>query len=345
MSKLPPKSFSQYLKHQRSFCLFFILAMAPMSHGQTVLDTANEKLEDDTSNPFIGPQNEGTAPMLLEDEFEDIGPQYLLVPGKPIHNWFSGLLDIQWMNSSNPTQADDNRKKSADLRVLTAQVHAVTPEKNFAGGRFSALAGFRYQIFDYGTLSGDKNINGIPVSQNDFEAMTLFGHAKWNYEQWKLQLGLRWTQLNNDSGGSDFYHELVPSFSLGHEFVLSKNTMLTAEYDIAHYATTGQSAFNIRDDFNDRVTQGFSLRLLHRLSPKLYLQPMARVQYAIYSDDPNGDREDTTYSLGLNLSYYHNSYIVLRLFSNYQNRHSNGLGITDYDNLNLGMGGSLSYKF
>ena len=327
---------------------FFFFALLSVGQAQSLIDESNASLEaEDAPSVFEEEEESYTLsqpPLLYPGELEDLGPQYLLTPGTPAHDWLMALLDLQWLHSTNPTQAEGDSGRSADLRILTAQFGLQTPDKAVAGGQLAAQLGMRYQQFEYGQLSGDVVINGLAVSASDFDGTSVFSEAKWTRGSWQARAGLRWTTLNNDSG-SDYYNERVPSWALSRHFSIGANTRLTAAYDGAYYATNGVSVLTIRDDFNDRFSNALSLRLLYRLTSKCFVEPSARINYTVLTDDPNGDREDTTAGLGLNLSYYFNHDAVLRLFANYQERRSTGLGIADYENLDLGLGGTLSFQF
>ena len=325
-----------------------MLSIVPAAYGQTIMDTVNERVdEDDPASQFEKEVEFGeVAPSLFEDEFDDIGPQYLLKPGVPQHDWFSALLDIQWFNSSNPTLAEKEDRQSADLFVLTAQLGVVTPSKNLFGGQWDTLSGIRYQKFDYGTISGDILIDGRRISESNFQANTVFSDVKWKRKSLKAQFGLRWTSLDNRSQGEGYYTEFVPNWSASRDFIIATNTMLTFDYNGSWVISSSEVGGSfIRDDFNDRVSNAIGLSALHRLTPALYFQPSIRVNYSIYTDDLNGDREDTTYSLGFTLSYYLNSQASIRLFTNLQKRHSTGLGIVDYRNVDSGVGFSFGMKF
>lgn len=328
------------------YFFFFVLLFVSVGQAQSLIDESNASLEaDDAASVFAGEVVDHAPPQLYPGELEDLGPQYLLTPGTPAHDWLMALLDLQWLNSTNPTQAEGNSGRSADLRILTAQFGLQTPDKAVAGGQLAAQLGLRYQNFAYGQLTGDVVINGLPVSSSDFDAGSVFSEVKWTSGPWQARAGLRWTTLNNDQNGSDYYNEWAPSLALSRHFSLGSNTRLTLAYDGAYYVTNGVSVLTIRDDFNDRYSNALSLRLLYRLSSKVFIEPNARVNYTVFTDAPNGDREDTTASLGLNLSYYFNQDAVLRLFTTYQERQSTGLGIADYDNLDIGLGGTLSFQF
>lgn len=311
--------------------------------AQSIVDEANEAIEqDDPASQFTQGER---APLLYEGELEDVGPQYLLVPGQPQHNWFKTVIDLQWFNTTNPTLTTDSNKRSADLMIATAQFGLTSPEKPLWGGRARFDGGYRYQYFEYGEITGDVEINRQAVSQNDFKGHTVFTDGLWQKGNWSARAGIRFTRLDNNTSGDNFYNEVVPTWGVERSFAYGNDTRITLAYDGAAHFTTSNAVFLIRDDFNDRVTNALSLRAICRLNSKLFFQPKIRANYAVYSDDPNGDREDLTLSAGVTLSYYAKPNLILRVFTNYQERDSNGVGIADYSNVDAGLGGSFTYRF
>lgn len=318
--------------------------IAPSLFAQSIIETANESL--DQEDPAAAFEAGELAPVLYDGELEDIGPQYLLLPGKPAHDWFRTLFDMQWFNSTNPTLADDSDRRSADLLVATAQFGLMTPEKTYFGGKTSLLSGYRYQYFEYGEITGqDTLINGSPVNTSDFKGHTFFADGVWNKEDWKATLGLRYTRLNNQTNGSNFYNETVLSWGLSRSFSVGQNALLTFAYDGAAFSTeSAVGAIFFRDDLNDRLANALSARLIYRINSKLFLQPSVRLNYSDY-DNTTGGREDLTTSAGATLSYYVNKDTVARIFASYQTRDSNGAGVADYSNIDAGIGGSFSFNF
>lgn len=314
--------------------------------AQSPLDTVNEALEYDqpTSAFTVESNGEEAVPSFADEENADVGPQYLLVPGAPAHDWFQAVADFQLIRSSNPTLDTNSTKEASDLAVATAQVVAQTPDHSFLGGSANASAGVRYQIFRYGTFD-DADIAGTPVDRNDFEGYSFFANLDWQKDNWRARLGLRWTGLDNDSEGSRFYEELVPTWELSRDFFAGRDTRIRLKYDGAYYATDSQTVLPQFDDLNDRLAHSLSVSLLHRLNQKLYLEPTARVTYADYQGNLNDDREDTTVRLGASLSYVLNENIQLSIFTGYQKRDSNETGIADYENWDLGIGTTLSLRF
>jgi hypothetical protein len=331
-----------HLTHGLALASIFV---ASRLSAQTILDNVNDSLaNEDPASQFKTGQR---APMLFEDELKDVGPQFLLIPGTPAHDWFRALLDFQWFNTTNPTLAEDGNRRSADLMVGTAQFGILTPGKSIVQGTVDLHAGYRYQYFEYGELTGDDMlINGQAVRNSDFRAHTVFADGRWSSNDWHLITGARYTELNNNTGGHNFYNEFVLSWGVSKDFYFGQNALVTLGYDGSVYNTVSETgAAFLRDDFNDRVSHAVSARLVYRVNSKLYLQPYLRVNYADYEEDLNGERRDVTSSMGASLSYYFMPNTSVRLFVKYQTRDSNGAGISDYSSVDTGVGGSISFKF
>lgn len=314
--------------------------------AQSPLEAITEAFDNASKNSAFSadPNGEQAVSSFFDEEDADIGPQYLLVPGTPAHDWFQAVADFQLLRSSNPTLDVSSVSAASDLAVATFQIQAQSPERNFLGGRANVAAGMRYQLFRYGTLS-DTNIAGLPVDQNDFEGYSFFTNLNWRKNNWSSSLGLRWTGLDNDIQGSRFFKELVPTWELNRDFFTGLDTRIRLKYDLAYHATESSSFLPPFDDLNDRLAHSLSVSLLHRLDTKLYIEPTARVTYADYQGSLNGNREDTTIRLGASLSYILRENIQLRVFTGYQKRESNTPGIVDFENWDLGLGSTLSMRF
>ena len=327
--------------------LSLLCAVALPAHGQSVIDRTNETLfEEDAAERFEddGWQTEA-APSLADDETYDLGPQYLLMPGTPAHEWFRAMVDFQYIRTSNPTLVEDDLRESSDLFLSSAQFGLMTPRKKFLTGEIESFTGIRYQLFRYGIADGNEDISGLPVRDNDFDALTLFSDLNWKKDLWQVKFGIRWTELENDLNGSGFYEEFVPNWSISRSFQHGRKGLFTAAYSGAWYITKSDSFTSFRDDLNDRVINTLSVSYLRRISQKLYVEPSVRASYAVYSNTLAGDREDTLLSARVNLIYYFKKDLAARFFVNHQERDSTGLGIADYGNTEVGLGGSLSFSF
>ncbi|MGB0372684.1 MAG: MtrB/PioB family outer membrane beta-barrel protein [Opitutales bacterium] len=321
-----------------------LLAGGSILHGQTPLESANESLDKSAATADF---NSGVSeiPVFFEDEFEDLGPQYLLKPGKKPHDWFRAVFDSQWLYTSNPTLASDETAEPTDLFVFTGQFGVSPRTIKWLGGDLSSLTGYRYQIFKYAFATDDKLINGFLVSENNFTAHTLFSDVRWTRDQWVAQVGLRFTRLDNSTDPGGFYNELVPTWALSRSFNISQTTQFSARYDGSLYATKSDAFRLQRDDFNDRISNTVSINLTHQIFKNFFFQPSARVNHSKFTDDPTGDREDLTWGLNGTLSYRFGAHGSIRFFTGYQSRDSNGVGITDYTSLDIGWGANASFRF
>ncbi|MGJ8651014.1 MAG: MtrB/PioB family outer membrane beta-barrel protein [Opitutaceae bacterium] len=332
------------VRFQSLWSAFTLCAALPLA-AQTSVDSTSDTSFGSDSAFWLGDQEEAVAPIFSEDELFDLGPQYLLIPSVPPHDWFHALIDFQYLKTSNPTLQEGSGDSSTDLFVLTAQFGVTTPKKKFLSGEWSNYTGVRYQVFRYGLSDRDEVIGGIPVENNDFNALSVFSDLYWNYELWQLRLGLRWTEFENDLNGSGFYNEIVPNWGVKRGIPISQNSILTVSYEGALYLTESTAFTFARDDLNDRFVNSLGASYLYRVSEKLYIEPSARVSYSVYDNTATGDREDTVVSIGVTASYYFNETMAIRVFGNHQRRNSTGLGISNYENTDIGLGGSLSLSF
>ena len=201
-------------------CSFFC-ACALGLQAQTPIENANQSIQESVENTSFDLQD--GIPVFFEDEFDDIGPQYLLKPGEKSHDWIRAVFDSQWLYTSNPTLASEESARGTDLFVFTSQV-GVAPRPWKFKGDMDLLAGYRYQIFKYAFVSEDKLINGFEVSDNNFEAHTVFTDVKWKKDAWVAQAGIRWTRLDNSESRDGFYEEIVPTWIVSRAFNINPST-------------------------------------------------------------------------------------------------------------------------
>ncbi|MGE9269273.1 MAG: hypothetical protein ACQKBU_00600 [Verrucomicrobiales bacterium] len=299
----------------------------------------------------LGEEEEPPAqiPYLYEGELEDIGPQMLLVPGSPKHLWFQALIDSQWYYNSNPTMTTSSQKVETDVWITTAELSVTTPAIETPGigeteGLLEFSAGGWAQTYLYGTLSGrDEIVQGIPMKDNDFTGITLFGEI--DYEQGPLfaGMGLRWTRLSNTNGSDGFYREWVPSWEVGYRIYPNATNLVTFRYDGSWHSTENETFNTLRDDLNNRWSNTLSAVWTHLLAPNWFLQPYAALTYDSYTDADG--REDLTGLAGIVLAWQVNDYFTARLFASYRHHDSNKDYIADYDQFNSGLGASLSTSF
>lgn len=332
----------QSLLFNRALCsvtLLLCLSGQALS-AQNLLERGSE----DRSMPEGSQQME--IPVFFEDEMDDIGPQYLLTPGTPPHDWFHAVLDGQILYVSNPTLADDDSANGTDLIVLTAQFEARSRGENLLGGEAFVSAGLRYQVFQYGSLSDpDELVDGLPVSANDFEAASVYGYIKWTRDKWDVRVGLNWSELYNDSSSGGFYKELFPSISVSRIVTLDEATILRLGYSGSWYFSQSESFALPRDDFNDRITNTLSASIMHQLFEGFTVSPGLSANSSVYTNDLNGGRDDITLAATLFFTFDPFEHASFRFQIGAQKRYSSQDAIVEYESYDSGLGGTFNYSF
>ncbi len=303
-------------------------------------------------SPLKKPDGVRVVPQLLEDELEDIGPQYLLLE-KPRHKWFQLILDGQAYHTTNAILSESNHKEG-NVSVSTVQPTVVSPAFDVLGGAAQAKAGFRWQMFRYGMWAGSDDIptgGTQALDTNDFNAYTPFGEVNWQREEWLASAGYRYANLQGRSSNQTFYDEHVPYWMFGRQFALTDSLQLLVQYDGAFRFTdtdSGSLPVNLRptDSINDRTDQAASLILSQVLFERLVVQPSYRFQYSKYISPSRVPTREDYYNTGtLLVAYYFTDYFSLRVFGSVERRDSTDPATADYSVWNLGGGANLTLNF
>lgn len=308
--------------------------------GREALRAAEEEraiLQRTADQPFA-------IPYLYEGELEDVGPQFLLVPGRERHRWFQLVFDSQWFYNSNPTLADSANRIDTDVWVNTLELRAKSPKREIFGGEMELAGGAWAQSYFYGAVSGPtRQAGGLDINDFNFTGITFFSEADYQRGPSFAAAGLRWTRLSNTSGDNGFYREWVPSWRVGHRFSLSQRDLLTVRYDGSYHATTLETFAFLRDDLNDRWSNSGSIIWTRLLAPGWFLQTYGAAIHETYTRGP--DRNEWTYVAGGALIRQFNARLAARVFISYAMRDSNRPEFADYRQLTSGLGGSLSFRF
>ncbi len=295
--------------------------------------------------------NEGKVPALYDGELEDLGPQYLLVP-KPKHKWFNASLDWQTYYTNNASLAPTNRGAS-DVNVLTAQLMAQAVTYNIGDLQVQPRAGFRYQSYWYGLLSGqNKLVSGVPVKYSDFMTYTPFAEALMQYGNFLGSAGVRYAAFTNNTAISQgtFYQEWAPYWLFGYQWQISKSQMLLLQYDGDFRFSNTQSGGLQPSGINNRADNAASVIYNYILGGKWAIQPTYRFQWSYYTNsesNPNpgaGNRNDTYNTLSLVVAYYFTDWCAARVFTSYEWRSSSAPG-NNYQVANAGVGANVNYTF
>jgi hypothetical protein len=312
------------------------------------LATQTQQLQPPLSPGF----DQGKVPMLYEGELEDLGPQYLLVQ-KPKHKWFTASLDWQTYYTNNAALAPNNRGAS-DISVVTAQLMAQAVAYNIGDLQVQPRAGFRYQAYWYGVLSGRGHlVGGVPVKYSDFMTYTPFVEALYQYGNFLGSTGVRYSAFTNDTKISQgtFYQEWAPYWLFGYQWQVTKSQMLLVQYDgDFRFSNTANPTGLLTTGINDRTDNAVSVVYNYILGGKWAFQPTYRYQWSYYTDsksNPNpgeGRRNDTYNTASLVVAYYFTDWCSARVFTSYEWRSSSAAG-NNYQVANAGAGASLNYTF
>jgi hypothetical protein len=291
------------------------------------------------------------APELYPGETGDTGPQSV-VQYQGRRQWLQASADAQYFYSDNVFLANSG-KQSADVLVSTVSAALAPTPFAFGGGTLAPRLGFQEQWFSYGLLGnetvtvvdfvhgGGKQLRNI--STFDFNSATAFADATWSLGNWSVSAGLDSRWLLDSGTYNQFYRELVPRWSAGYTLGLCPRTAVYLGYEgdfrftETEYPPTGYSR-----RFNNRTDQALVLIGSWRLCDHAILQPYYRFQYSGYT---NNRRNDFLHSLGLALYCPLTRQIALRAFVGYDNLHTDGFFVQNYEKLDAGGGLNLTVRF
>lgn len=314
------------------------------TYGQVAIEEVDIATRDqELRKPLSGLLEEKKVPALYEGELEDLGPQYLLMR-KPVHKYFDFYTDLQWYYTSNATLAENNAGPS-DVMVWSNQLAFLPGDiEGFRDGTLKPRLGFRYQVFRYGQIKGDdKLINGNQVDLNDFQARTPFAELLWTKDKWGISAGYRFTDLRSRSTDTSFYRENVFYWSVGRQFPLKNDYMFQLIYDGDYRITHTDPAPLQPTDINNRTNQAVTGVLTKVINSRWIIQPSVRGQFSKYTESPVS-RQDWTLSGTLNVAYYFTQRLSARGFINLDRRRSSQVN-SSYDNYNLGVGSTFTFRF
>lgn len=336
-------------------CLIGIFGSCFVSsiHAQTAAQQIEQveqvnRLRELRRSLFDVPETMTRAPLISEEELEDVGPQYLL-QFKPRRQWFEALFDVQYYYTSNfnfnEEESERNPVGEIDTGVLvsTAQFAFAPSPFRVWDGWLSPRVGYRHQWYNYGLDNTENQLNNF-----DFDVQTVFGEVSYQFlENWNARIGLSWTRLLNheDVGNredySEFYKEFVPEWEIQRYIKFNPNSLLVIGYEGNYHHTEVDPTPNAY--INDRMDHILTVSYLHQLTSSIILQPYYRFTYTDYWE--NGDRNDFLHSIGLVTSYHFNKWASIRLFCNYDKRESDDPFVPDYEKIDAGGGATLVFRF
>ena len=290
------------------------------------------------------------VPELYADETSDTGPQSLLQK-KMRRPLLTAFADAQFFFTDNLFLADRNQKNAAVL-VSTVQAAFTPPPLKLLGQEFFQRLGYQHQWFNYGLADSDRVLfydfktasfatNGLDAL--DFNVQTIFSDTTAHWGGFDFTAGFDYRRLLDSSGYREFYHELMPRWSVRREFAIDDSKAVAIGYEGDYRFTESQlPPAGLGTDFNNRTDHSLVLVGSWRLCEHAFLQPSYRLQYTYF---PNVNRQDWLNTVGLALYCPLTPNIALRIFASYDTMNTDGFLTQSYDKFDLGGGVNLSVSF
>lgn len=285
-----------------------------------------------------------TAPELFAGELNDLGPQFLLQPGPAAARRFEVWTDLELTGTSNVTLAPSHPTASTLLSAQGGVTWRGLARERW-GGRLNLEAGVRGQAYRYGWLANANHpVDFIEIDRNNFDLAGAHAQLTWRRGNWFAAAGVRGATLRSRSTGRQFYREAVSDAQVVRQWEWRKGTVVAAGLDGARRWTLTDSFGLLPSSWNDRAELAAFVTLEQRLGSHWRLQPSARVQGARYT---HADRSRTDRHLfgRLTLARDLGSHAELRLSLGHEQRESSETLITDYRKWDLGLGGTVRWRF
>jgi hypothetical protein len=291
------------------------------------------------------------APELYSGETSDIGPQSVLKFKTP--RWhLEGVADEEIFYTDNMF-LDNQLEQSADVLVSTIQAALVAPEQKVFGGVLTPRIGYQHQWFTYGLFDNAHitTVNLANVFANsqtsldtyDFNAQTVFADTVWTRDNWTVSVGFNFQRLLDSGTYREFYREYTPNWSIEKTFVLSPALSLTAGYQGDYRFTLAQNLHTgTPGGVNDRVDNTLFGVLNFKLCPHAIIQPYYQIEQSHYTTQ---SRDDLLSTCGLALYFPITKNVSLRTFYSYSRLSTDGYLVPDYQNMQGGLGATLSVEF
>ena len=145
------------------------------------------------------------VPELYPGENEDVGTQRILKM-KPRHQWFDGIVDSQFLYTSN-ARLDANPEGSS-LWINGAEAAVLPPTFSVLKRDIATRAGVRVQWYNY-----DLEHSPSALSIFDFNAQTAFIEQSFApADKWLATYGFEATQLLQQPTYDEIYKEYAPNW-------------------------------------------------------------------------------------------------------------------------------------
>jgi hypothetical protein len=281
-------------------------------------------------------------PELFADEYQDVGPQYLLsaARGQPVELW----SELEITRSSNATLVEANPTASTITSAQAGGTWHFAPRARW-GGQMALETGFRVQTYRYGLLADPKRlINFLEIDRNNFDLIGAHLGASWRRDGWLVLTALRGASLRNRGNDRVFYQEAVLDWQVYRSWRLGARGALTVGWDGAVRATQTDSFGLLARGWNNRTDLGLLAAVDQQLGNTSWrLQPAVRVQGSHYTSRGR-DREDVHASGRLSLIRPFGG-AELRFGLGYDRRESSEAIIADFSKWDLSLAGRMVWRF
>jgi hypothetical protein len=281
------------------------------------------------------------VPELFADEYQDVGPQYLLTGARarPLELW----SDFEVTRTSNATLVESDPTAST---LTSAQVGGTWhfPSRPRWGGQLAGETGFRLQTYRYGLFSDPKRvINFLEVDRNNFDLIGAHAGVSWRREGWLASAALRGASLRNRGNDRVFYQEAAFDWQVHRSWKVGARGTLMAGLDGAVRSTQTDSFGLLARGWNNRLEQGLMAVFDQPMLGRWRVQPALRVQGSHYTSRGR-DREDL-HTSGRLAVVRGIGPAEVRISLGYDRRESTEPAIADFRKWDLGAAGGIRWRF
>jgi hypothetical protein len=310
-----------------------------------------------------------TVPSLYAEEESDLGPQSVLRKKKPA--WFRGSVDAQVFFTDNLLY-EHNGEDDGGVAVTSLEAAFMTPPCITRFASYRAEVGYRHQFFNY---FGHEDVSGrLDADDFDFDSSTAFASILAQTKHYQFRIGVDYTRLlgfepiRNDDY-EEFYHEIVPRWSVQRNFRVCDKSIFSLAYLGAYHASDEDvpvilSRFgpsmsflkrNFSDDRSERWEHTFIASYSMRLPCDFVAQPYYRFQYTDYVNPQpsfarfgsvvNFDESLYLHTVGFSVGWFPCENFGARAFAGYNWQEAKENAKAEYEKLDIGAGIAATLRF
>ena len=319
-------------------------AQAQTSPAVAQTDSIRQQREAQDLLRNLGPGDD--APALYDEDESDLGPQMILRERK--NRWFRTSVDVQVHYTDNMFFLKDGDVDTA-LAITTFEGAVVTPPCITRWASYRAEVGYRYQFFEY--FGKDEPISPfVPFRRDDysFESSTAFADVVAQTAHYQFRAGFDYTHLFGNEplrpDGKTFYREAAPRWSVQRNFRVCDWSQFSVAYLGAYRFADEEPILGGYEDRHSRWEHSAVAAYSIALPGDVVIQPYYRYQFSNFDEFETQDFSEQLHTAGLGIGWYPSENFSVRLFGNY-NWASSDFEVREYDQLNVGGGLNLTFRF